>query len=263
MTILARYTEKGGGELPALIQAGGDVTLERCAFMVAGEVKGTGAVSTEGGKLTATGCWFEGFDRAMDVAAYAGSEATIRQCMIVRTGPEAAPGGWAVRVRYAESTPKPIERQLRMDRCTVFGHGLMELVDFSAGSKYKVHITDTAVRANALLSWTPAPPDLPLSREVLDWSGRGNQYDVRGTAWVVLAVGGEPGAAERADRPGVVADAHDRGQTPSASRSASGSIPRRNPSPHAPGLRHHQRGPQGDRGRAGPGGALGRTPSSP
>jgi hypothetical protein len=67
-----------------------------------------------------------------------------------------------------------------MDRCTVFGHGLMELVDFSAESRYTVHITETAVRANALLAWSPAPPGLPLTRDVLHWSGRGNQYDVRG-----------------------------------------------------------------------------------
>ena len=192
VTILARYTEKGSGELPALIQAGRDVTLERCAFMIAGEARGTRAVSTEGGELTATGCWFEGFGRALDLAAYAGSVAKIRQCMIVRTGPEAAPGGWAVRVRYAEGIPRQIERQLRMDRCTVFGHGLLELVDFSAESKYKVQITETAVLANTLLSWTPTPPDLPLSRDVLHWSGQGNQYDVRGKSWVVLSASGNP-----------------------------------------------------------------------
>ncbi len=192
LTILAHYTEKGNGELPALIQAGRSVTLERCAFMVAGDAQGTRALSNEGSELTATGCWFEGFGRALDVEAYPGSVARIRQCIFTRTGPEAAPGGWAIRVRYAESVPNKVARQLRMDRCTVFGHGLMELVDFSAGSRYTVHIADTAVRAQVLLSWTPAPPSLPLPREVLNWSGRGNQYDVRGKPWAVLSASETP-----------------------------------------------------------------------
>jgi hypothetical protein len=75
-----------------------------------------------------------------------------------------------------------------MDHCTVFGHGLLELVDFSDQSKYRVIVTETAVRANALLCLTPglAPANLALLRTVLQWSGQGNLYDVRGTSWVVL-----------------------------------------------------------------------------
>ena len=67
--------------------------------------------------------------------------------------------------------PTNIDRQLRMDRCTVFGHGLMELVDFSAGSKYQVHITETAVRANALLiAGRPRPRASPSRAR--SWIGR-------------------------------------------------------------------------------------------
>jgi hypothetical protein len=79
-----------------------------------------------------------------------------------------------------------------MDRCTAVGQGFLELVDFTDESDYTVRITDTAVRANAMLSWTPGTLDLAVLRKVLHWLGRDNRYDVRGKPWVVHTARGAP-----------------------------------------------------------------------
>src|SRR5262249_12361671 len=55
-------------EPPPVIQASAAVTLDRCAFVVQGAPpRGTRAVAAAGGSLFASGCWFDGFDKALDV----------------------------------------------------------------------------------------------------------------------------------------------------------------------------------------------------
>jgi serine/threonine-protein kinase len=195
VSIVARYHGKPKA-VPALIDAGGSVTLERCSFTARGAVQGSRAVAVEGNALTVFGCWFDGFDTALDVSAFAGSSTRIRQSMMVRTGigteTDARPIGWAVRIRKTAGGPSQVTRQLHMEHCTVKGKGLLHLVDFSPEAPLRVDIKECAVLADALLAWETPQPGTPPTAEALTWKGRGNQYDIRGSSWVVLSAAGAP-----------------------------------------------------------------------
>jgi eukaryotic-like serine/threonine-protein kinase len=198
VTIVARYTgQNPNQDAPPVILAGDKVTLERCAFKVSGGAKGSCAVLCEGGELTATGCWFEGFDRALDFSACAGYTLSVEQCMMVRTK---AAEGWAVRARnHFGGDGKSAIRTVILERCTAQGKGLLELADFSPRYPVDVEVKECAAVTNALLAWEhPKSEDVPLTPEALRWSGQGNQYDVRGGAWIVLK---PEGALELANGP--------------------------------------------------------------
>jgi serine/threonine protein kinase len=193
VTVVAHYIgPTRGKEPPPLIEAGATVVLDHCAFTATGAVKGARAVAVEGGSLSATGCWFEGFDKALDIAYFPGSVATLRQCMIVRTDTDEQPIGWGVRARNMPGGAARSGRRLVLDRCTMKGEGLLDLVDFSSEDPLKVDITGCAVLAEALLAWETAKPGTPLTREALAWTGSGNQFDLRGKSWVVLTSQGTP-----------------------------------------------------------------------
>ena len=191
VSIVARYAGKPKA-VPALIEAGGKARLERCAFTAIGGLKGSRAVAAEGGGLAVDGCWFEGFDEAIDVASFAGSTIAIRQSMMVRAATDDRPFGWAVRVRRAAGRAAKGPRRLVLDHCTVKGEGLLDLVDFSPESPLKVEIDACAVMADAILAWVPPEPGTSLTPDALDWKGQWNQYDIRGKAWVVLSPRGTP-----------------------------------------------------------------------
>jgi serine/threonine-protein kinase len=195
VTIVARY--RGTPKVaPALIQAGGNVTLDRCAFTATGAVKDSRAVVAEGGSLEVKGCWFEGFDTAIDVASFSGSTAIVRQSMMVRAHPKAKAddpaSGWAVRVRRTPGGAGKAGRRLVLEHCTVKGAGLLDLVDFSPQAPAQVEIKACAAMAEALLSWQTPKPGTPLTAEALGWKGRDNQYDIRGKAWIVQGPEGSP-----------------------------------------------------------------------
>lgn len=195
VTIVAHYSEPGQREAPPIIEAAGKVTLDRSAFKATGQAVGTRAVNAEGMGLTATGCWFEGFDRALDIAAFNGSAVTVRQCIIVKAKAGEPPSGWALRVRNKPggSPNDKLGRRLVLDRCTVLGKGLIDLAGFSLQMPYQVEAKGCAVMADALLAWEPQPPDLPPSNKVLPWLGQDNLYDIQhGNAWVVLSPQGTP-----------------------------------------------------------------------
>ncbi len=198
VTIVARYTgQNPNQDAPPVILAGDKVTLERCAFKVSGGAKGSCAVLCEGSELTATGCWFEGFDRVLDFSAFAGYTLSVEQCMMVR--PKAAEG-WAVRARnHFGGDGKSAIRTVILERCTAQGKGLLELADFSPRYPVEVEVKECAAVTNTLLAWEhPKSEDMPLTPEALHWSGQGNQYDVRGKAWIVLK---PEGATELANGP--------------------------------------------------------------
>jgi hypothetical protein len=202
VTIVATYLEPGLEPAP-VIEAGGNVELDRCAFKVEGPAAGTRALALDGGSLVADGCWFENFDWAIDASCYAGSSTTLRHCMLVRTQRDdasgASPLGWAVRLRSMPGGTGQTGRRLRLDRCTVKGKGFLDLAGFSPHARASVNLTNCAVRTNALLAWepdappsragktepTPATPAVP-TRDALSWVGLNNQYDIRGEAWIVL-----------------------------------------------------------------------------
>ena len=189
VTFVARYRGKPK-MVPALIQAGADLTLDRCAFTASGGVEGSRAVVAEGGSLTVSGCWFEGFATALDVASFAGSITKIKQSMMVRARTDAQPIGWALRIRRAPGGNTKERRRLVLEHCTAKGAGLLDLVDFSPQSPLQVGIKQCAVMAEALLAWQTSKPATPLTAEALDWKGEGNQYDIRGKSWVVLSAEG-------------------------------------------------------------------------
>jgi serine/threonine-protein kinase len=193
VTVVAHYIGPARGkEPPPLIEAGATVVLDHCAFTATGAIKGARAVAVEGGSLTAIGCWFEGFDKALDIAYFPGSVATLRQCMIVRTDTDERPIGWGVRARNMPGGSAQGGRRLVLDRCTMKGEGLLDLVDFSSEDPLKVDVTGCAVLAEALLAWETPKPGTPLTPEALAWMGAGNQYDLRGKSWVVLKPEGTP-----------------------------------------------------------------------
>ncbi|WP_406694482.1 serine/threonine-protein kinase [Singulisphaera sp. Ch08] len=194
VTIVANYSESGGGEAPPIIEAAGKVTLDRSAFKATGQGIGTRAVNAQGMSLTATGCWFEGFDQALDIAAFNGSSVTVRQCVMIRAKAGEPPSGWALRVRSKPggSRNDKLGRRLVLDRCTVLGKGLFNLVGFSPQMPCLVEVNGCAVLAESVLAWEPQPPGLPPSDEALHWAGRDNLYDVHGKAWIVLSPQGAP-----------------------------------------------------------------------
>ena len=88
VTIVARYI----GTTPdpaAVIEAGANVTLDRCCFRVVAEtpvrgpITGTRAVALDGGALKVSGCFFENFDRAIDVSCFGGVTSMFKHCMFV------------------------------------------------------------------------------------------------------------------------------------------------------------------------------------
>jgi eukaryotic-like serine/threonine-protein kinase len=195
VAIVVKYLDPGSDPAPVIL-AGGNVTLDRCDFRVEGQVPGARAVAVEGGTLSATGCWFENFDRALDIACFGGADSQLGQCMFVHSLPVGAntsasrSSGWAVRLRSMPGGFAKNSRRLVLDRCTAKGQGLLDLVGFSPEAPVIVDPTACAVQAETLLSWEPdAPPDKEsdsLNRQALSWSGKDNQYDILGKSWVVL-----------------------------------------------------------------------------
>jgi eukaryotic-like serine/threonine-protein kinase len=198
VTFEVKYASSGPDPTP-VIAAGSDVRLDHCAFRLDGAVEGARALEAKGETFSADGCWFENFDRAIDVDSFNGSKATLRQCMIVHTRPDApsgaAPLGWAVRLRGMPGGPGTSGRLLKMDHCTVKGNGFLDLAGFSKESPVRVDLTSCVVLAETLVAWapdapqgvTPPPAATPPDRETLSWSGTGNEYDIRGKSWVMLA----------------------------------------------------------------------------
>jgi serine/threonine-protein kinase len=193
VTVVARYT--GGGEAPPpVIFSGSRVTLERCVFRASGAVAGCSAVAVQSEALSATGCFFENFDRALDFSAFAGPGAIVKQCMMVLPKPKPGVMGWAVRVSNLPGGRGKLERKVVMERCTVKGKGMLDLVGFSADFPCNVQVKECAVLADNVFAWEPAKKgESPLEPSALHWSGVGNRYDVQSKSWVVLKPdGSEP-----------------------------------------------------------------------
>lgn len=195
LTIVAEAT--GEGEPPPLIQATGSLRLERCAFRMDTQVAGARAVAADGARTTIDGCWFAGFDRAIDLQATQNAEIRIEQSMIVRDRPPASaePSGWGVRITVFDSRgvagrPSP---RLSIRRCTIAGVGLLEVRGVSERAALEVEVGQTAVKADALLAWGPfgagddarrVPPTAELAK-LVRWSGRDNFYDLGDGPWIV------------------------------------------------------------------------------
>ncbi len=192
VTIVAHYGPQTK-EAPPVFEVGGNIQLEQCALSATGAVKGSRALLVDGGRVAVSGCWFQGFDRTIDMAVIGGSSSSIKQSIIVRGKMDDSSIGWALRVRkmLGGGTSKN-PRTLLLDHCTFQGEGMIDLVEFSPQAPYKVVVKNCAVSANALMAWEPTPKDVPLDNQSLLWSGEGNQYDIRGKAWAVSSIGAPP-----------------------------------------------------------------------
>ncbi len=194
VTIEATYVEPGNDPAP-IIEAGGAVTLDRCAFRLSTPVAKSRALAVEGESLTAFGCWFENFDRAVDVACFGGSKASLRHCMIVKTSPDdKVPGTAAVRLRSMPGGFAKTGRRLTLERCTVLNGGFLDFAGFAPDAPITVEVTANAVAADFLLTWEPGTISDPATKDAgafnpaaLKWTGRDNQYDIHSAeGWVRL-----------------------------------------------------------------------------
>jgi hypothetical protein len=142
--------------------------------------------------LTVTGCWFEGFDTSLDIAAFRGSTTTVKQSMLIRAKGKEPSLGWGLRLEKIDGVgSNNKDRRLILDHCTANGKGLLDLIEFSSQSPLKVEIHDCAVQTNTFLSWETGKSGAPISPEALGWDGHNNLYDVKGKAWVVLSRRGD------------------------------------------------------------------------
>jgi serine/threonine-protein kinase len=196
VTIEARYVEPGPEPAP-VIEAGSHVTLDRCAFELEQPAPGSSAVKLEGGILSASGCSFVNFDRAIDLACFGGTNATLTHCLMVMTAPgpqEALGGGWALRLRSMPGVFDKASRKVVLDHCTIKGQGVVAFEGFSPASPMKINASACAVVADGLISWLYAPDDKDKvpTRESMIWTGQDNQYEIRGKAWVQTGAQGSP-----------------------------------------------------------------------
>jgi hypothetical protein len=183
-----------GKPMPPVVFAAGRARFTRCSLRSAGG-GGSRAIVSQGGTLDVDGCWFEGFDTAIEIQAAAGSKNTIRQTMIVPGLPPAKAAqsgriGWGVRVQFWGGGERNGKRALRFEHCTFAGAGFLDLSEFSAESPLSLVVNDCAVQSDALIRWEQsAKPDVPIDAKAVQWSGEGNQLDVSGKSWIVAAPG--------------------------------------------------------------------------
>jgi serine/threonine-protein kinase len=211
LAVTVRYPPGSASSPPGpspLIRAAGTARIERCAFRA---VAGPGPVDSralvvEGGALTIERCWFEGFSRPIQVVAFHGTVASIRQTMIVPgsgsgPAPPAASGprgrGWGLEVQIAPGGPPGAPRRLNLEHCTFEGAGLLDLAGGSVHSPLQVGVKHCAVWAEALLAWKPAAPDDRLA-DRLQWQGEGNLLDIPARSWIVPTAGPENPASSTA-----------------------------------------------------------------
>ncbi len=182
----------------AVVKALGRARFDRCAWRTtAGGPAGSRALVSQGGTLTVAGCWFEGFDAAIEIEALAASRSTIRQTMIVPgagrpTTEDALPNrvGWGVRFLFTSGAGA--KRELRLEHCTFAGAGFLRLAGVSDQAPLSLIVHDCAVQSDSLISWEPSPPDVPLDASSLKWVGEGNQLDVTGKSWIAPATAKAP-----------------------------------------------------------------------
>jgi hypothetical protein len=181
-----------------VITAAGAVKIDRCAFVAEGGLclKDSSALVSKGGALEVNRCWFQGFDKAIEVFALNGSDARIRQTMIV-PAPQPAPAqaqqpewhGWGVKVQLVPGGRPQIKnpnRRLILDHCTVEGAGLLDLTSCPAPAFLQLDIKHCAVRANSILACKPRKAGESPAEQV-HWLGEGNQYNIHGRSWIVLS----------------------------------------------------------------------------
>jgi serine/threonine-protein kinase len=197
VTFLVYYPDSkatGAPPPPPLITAAGRAEFDRCAFNTMDtHVKASCAVFSSGGVLEINHCWFEGFDKAIEVDADNKSHTIVRQTMIVPEPPkEAARGpiadsfGWGLKLRFAgdeRGHAANLPAHLTLDHCTVEGGGLLDLSTWKGPGSVETEVKQCVVRTEALLAVVPKEPP---AKQVF-WHGEANVYDIQGRYWIVLS----------------------------------------------------------------------------
>ncbi|MDG3003520.1 serine/threonine-protein kinase [Paludisphaera mucosa] len=182
---------------PALIMAAGKALLEHCAIRTAPThgYPGSCAIVSNGGGLSVTHCWFEGFETAVEIRALAGNDHILRQSMFVPGGTpsEAVKSGkpvrrgWAARIVFEGGGVPRGGRSVRFDHCTFVGEGLSQIVGFTGRSPLRLDAVGCAARVERLLGWSGSPSDASWTPKSLTWTGVDNQLDVAGDVWISTA----------------------------------------------------------------------------
>jgi len=194
LTLLVQYPQPGLAPAlapPAVITAAGKAKIDRCAFKVVGSphLKDSRAIVSNGGALEVDRCWFQGFDKAIELSAVDRMATRVQQTIIV-LAPGPAQGqprelyGWGVKVQSVGSGSP--QSHLILEHCTVEGAGLLDLTSSRVLAPLQVEVNHCAVRAEALLACRLSKPGEPLTAQ-FDWRGQGNQYDILGRFWMVLS----------------------------------------------------------------------------
>ena len=189
LTIWARYGDTES--TAALIETGGSILLDRCLFVAKERGRAARAVKSAGTRFDVQGCWFQGFDRALDLTSYPGTRVSVRHSVFVWNKLDGRESGWALRLKEQEAAKADGKRSLLFDRCTLVGMsggGLLEVAGtVSLQSPLDVEIKGAAIRTQNLLMWGPPADRFP---KALRWKGSGNRYDLGGAAWIVLPPNG-------------------------------------------------------------------------
>lgn len=183
--------KEGSARNAVLIEAGGDLTLDRCLLAASGDPSGVQAVKVHGLHLNLTGCQLEGFAAPLTVDVSPETGVHLANCLINRARSDAPAPAWALTLTNLRtgSEGKP---QLNLEDLTIDGYGLLAATDFAPDAPLLVEVFDTIVRGPSLLHWPAPAGDLKAS---LLWTARGNRYDFSGP-WVVSAPGGNTPLAD-------------------------------------------------------------------
>ncbi len=170
--------DQGAGKPPTLIEAGGNIEFDHCAFKADSGSRVIRVLKAEGRHTKLTGCWFEGFDEPLEQSLSPGADVKISQCLFVRSPEGDSAAGWPLSVRAMGANRKGVAK-VSLDHVTAWGAGFLRAEGFSPNLPLQVDVTQTVVSTHALLMWSGPFPD------GLSWTGKNNIYEVSGAAWVV------------------------------------------------------------------------------
>lgn len=184
LTVVVRYETPTGAPV---LQAERDLVLDRCTFRALGPADRSRFALAEGRRLEVTGCLFEGFETALDVAATQGMTIALKQSIFLapRAGDEAS--GLAIRVRSMFGQGAAC--RLSLENGSVRAAAFLEAVDFKAASPLEIQASASAFLVKAAVTFDGEEKDPVGPESVIRWSGRDNRFRVTGGSWVARTGG--------------------------------------------------------------------------
>ncbi len=178
-----------------VIQAAGRVRLRNTRMTVEGSPsKGCHAIVSDGGALDVEGCLFQGFDRALEIHTLGKTSCQVAQSMFVPSSqPPSDWFGWAVQIQTPSGATADVKTPLQLltfEHCTFEGAGFLDMVTGTANSVVQCNVRHCAIRARALLAFSPlvkTPQPVRPVFESIRWQGVGNQLEIEEGSWIVLS----------------------------------------------------------------------------